>query len=42
VLAAGYAADLVAVDGDPLTDPACLARPRAVMARGAWALAPLG
>jgi len=37
VLGAGYSADLVVVEGDPLADLACLARPRAVMARGTWA-----
>jgi imidazolonepropionase-like amidohydrolase len=35
-LAPGFAADLVVVDGDPLADLACLARPVAVMTRGLW------
>jgi imidazolonepropionase-like amidohydrolase len=33
-VAAGFDADLVAVDGDPLTDPGALRRVRAVYARG--------
>jgi imidazolonepropionase-like amidohydrolase len=33
-LAPGYDADILAVDGDPLTDPAALHRIRAVFARG--------
>ncbi|MGY1709912.1 amidohydrolase family protein [Geodermatophilus sp. SYSU D00758] len=33
-LRAGRDADLLAVDGDPLTDPACLQRPRLVVLRG--------
>ena len=33
-LAAGFAADLLFVDGDPLTDLGCLANPAAVVARG--------
>ena len=33
-LAPGFAADLLFVDGDPLTDLACLATPVAVVARG--------
>ena len=33
-IAPGYDADLLAVDGDPLTDPAALRRVRAVFARG--------
>jgi imidazolonepropionase-like amidohydrolase len=35
-LTPGFAADLVVVDGDPLADLACLARPVAVMTRGSW------
>jgi imidazolonepropionase-like amidohydrolase len=34
-IAAGYDADILAVDGDPITDPAALHRIRAVYARGA-------
>ena len=34
-LAPGYDADILAVDGDPLTDPAALHRIRAVYIRGA-------
>jgi imidazolonepropionase-like amidohydrolase len=34
-IAPGYDADLLAVDGDPLADPAALQRVRAVYARGA-------
>ena len=34
-IAPGYDADLLAVDGDPLADPAALRRVRAVYARGA-------
>ena len=33
-LAVGYAADVVFVDGDPLTDLACLAEPAGVLVRG--------
>ena len=33
-LAPGYDADILAIDGDPLTDPAALRRVRAVFARG--------
>jgi imidazolonepropionase-like amidohydrolase len=34
-VAAGYDADLLAIDGDPLADPTALRRVRAVYARGA-------
>ena len=37
-LAVGYAADVLFVDGDPLTDLSCLAAPAGVLARGAPAL----
>ncbi len=33
-LAPGFDADVLAVDGDPLTEPAALRRVRAVFARG--------
>jgi imidazolonepropionase-like amidohydrolase len=33
-LAAGYDADILVVDGDPLTDPAAIHHIRAVFARG--------
>jgi imidazolonepropionase-like amidohydrolase len=33
-LAPGYHADILAVDGDPLADPAAIHRIRAVFARG--------
>jgi imidazolonepropionase-like amidohydrolase len=36
-LTPGRAADLLVIDGDPLADLACLARPVRVMARGRWA-----
>jgi imidazolonepropionase-like amidohydrolase len=39
-LRAGYDADLLLVDGDPLSDTATLARPAAVMVRGRWAAGP--
>lgn len=35
-IAIGLAADMVLVEGDPLTDLSCLSRPVAVMARGEW------
>jgi imidazolonepropionase-like amidohydrolase len=38
-LAEGFAADVLFVDGDPLTDLACLAAPVEVLARGAGAAA---
>jgi imidazolonepropionase-like amidohydrolase len=37
-LAIGQAADVLFVDGDPLTDLSCLATPAGVLARGAPAL----
>jgi imidazolonepropionase-like amidohydrolase len=37
-LAVGFAADVLFVDGDPLTDLSCLAAPAGVLARGAPAL----
>jgi imidazolonepropionase-like amidohydrolase len=37
-LAPGCRADLVAVDGDPLTDITVLERPAAVIKGGAWVL----
>ncbi|MDL4814806.1 amidohydrolase family protein [Actinomadura opuntiae] len=40
LLRAGHDADLVVVDGDPLTDIGALARVTAVMIRGEWATAP--
>lgn len=39
-LAAGYLADIVLVDGDPTTDIEAATRVRAVMAEGAWQIAP--
>jgi imidazolonepropionase-like amidohydrolase len=35
-VAAGRRADLVVVEGDPLTDLACLERVRAVLKAGRW------
>jgi imidazolonepropionase-like amidohydrolase len=35
-IAPGYDADLLAIDGDPLADPAALRRVRAVYARGVF------
>jgi imidazolonepropionase-like amidohydrolase len=37
-LRTGYAADLLLVDGDPLSDIGALSRPAAVMVRGRWAI----
>jgi imidazolonepropionase-like amidohydrolase len=39
-LAGGFAADMVLVDGDPVADIDAASRVRAVMAAGAWQLAP--
>jgi imidazolonepropionase-like amidohydrolase len=39
-LQGGFAADVVLVDGDPVTDIDAASRVRAVMAAGAWLLAP--
>lgn len=39
-IAAGQAADLLLVEGDPLVDLGCLANPVAVMARGRWIVSP--
>jgi imidazolonepropionase-like amidohydrolase len=39
-LSAGYDADVLLVEGDPLSDLSALMRPAAVMVRGQWAVGP--
>ncbi len=40
VIAPGHSADLLFIEGDPLSDLGCLAAPVAVMARGRWVVPP--